>query len=570
MIRNVKSRKKEVTEIKILSKKKNSMRIRAELSSVLGLREGGFFEGCAEKLINLRVRGGALCLRDGISEGPFLRDEIIFAQSVVCGGSSIGFIADKNAMYAVYGHTTNEEPGEPVLFEGVDPENAFVFSTGNHVYLFSSGKFLIFNGAEFSDVFASLHEITVKDNRITRSALSEGVNLLTGKVKISFSPSEETGELIFEEEIESAEDIIFDGEDISSSANISSDKRRLIFSSPISPSGLLTLTVTPKKYAAAENEDISLFCRASSETGECYVCDRERIYRISSDSDGKLFLSSPIFESGRNSIRACFFCSGRLAAAVGGTIGLIENGKLTAIDSEGIRSKDSVCTGGAYAYLNTGEHVTRISFSPSGSSYEVKCTTHDNSFAKREPMTPVCMTYSPFDRSLYSISVKAPYRSKPSLFSLDTQNGVWTEIEGISSPKYCFSLDGSVAVTSGNRLYFIVDGQGGDRTKSESFPIEGRILTCRSDLSLPCERKRVLSASASLSGIIEDFTLTLSADNGESDLFRYENPSYSANVSVFPVCRMNIGRFSFAMIEARLRGYSGAALHDVYIDLKRT
>ena len=78
----------------------------------------------------------------------------------------------------------------------------------------------------------------------------------------------------------------------------------------------------------------------------------------------------------------------------------------------------------------------------------------------------------------------------------------------------------------------------------------------------------MLSASASLGGLCESFTLTLIGDNGREDHFTYESPSYPAETTAFPVCRMNIGSFTFAKIEAKIKGYAGAAVHDVYIDLK--
>ena len=556
---------KEEKDIKKINSMKGRSRVRFELSSAVGLRNGGFYQGCAERLVNLRVKNGALCLRDGIIKGFSLPGEIIFAQSVVCNGSAIGFVSDENEMYAVYEESTNESPGEPVFYSGVRPESSFVFSVGNRIYLFSNGSFYEFDGVEFSEASFGRRVLYKASPRVEREELLSCVNMLSGSTEISFSFSDEVSSVSFGEEITSVLSAKAGEEDIT--ATLGTGGREVTLSRSVRAGETLVLTVVPRSAEGIFDGTPSLIGCAMSDTGECMLYSGECIFRAEADGEG-LFLSYPEFESSRNSIRACFYCSGRLAAAIGNTVGLIEDGRFTAIDSDGISGSDCVCTGGAYAYLNTGSHIIQLSFSPSGSSYDVNCTTLDNSFAKREAHVGVSMAYSHFDSSLYSICLSSPSSGARSLFSLDTQNGVWTEIEGIDSPKYCFALDRSVCVSAKNRVYFITEGRGSDRDADSVYPIEGRILTCASDFFSQADRKRVLSASASLGGLCESFTLTLIGDNGREDHFTYESPSYPAETTAFPVYRMNIGSFTFAKIEAKIKGYAGAAVHDVYIDLK--
>ena len=124
-------------------------------------------------------------------------------------------------------------------------------------------------------------------------------------------------------------------------------------------------------------------------------------------------------------------------------------------------------------------------------------------------------------------------------------------------------------MTHAGSVCFALPGQSYDEDSESAYPISGYAVTCESDLLTQSDKKRLLSASASLSGLISSFSLEITADNGRSDIFTYGSAEYPDEGHAFPVCRMNVGRFSYARMKISLSGYSGAAVHDVYLDMKR-
>jgi len=540
--------------------------VRAELSALIGMKDGGFYDRCAEEIVNLRIRDGALTLRDGISKGFSLSGDIVFAQSVVCNGSTVGFISDSNAMYALHTYTTNEEPDEPVFYSGVYPDRAFVFSTGKNIYLYNEGEFYVFDGADFKAAEFAAPVLFKVSPDVSGDEIGNYTNLLTGVMDVAFTLKEDASFILFEDEVSSVISATIGGEDISERIRI--DGRAVYVDGGIKAGELLTLCIAP---SGAENffpdDERDLIFGVTSDTGEGYVYGRGAIYPVR-DFNGELFISYPVFVSEAKNIKACFFCSGLLAAAVGNSIGLVKNGVFSAISGEGIESRHSVCEGGGCAYLNTGEHIARLSFSLSGSTYDVNYVTTNDSLTERGNHDLIGMTYSPSDRCVYAVMASRYASRTKELYSYDTQSGIWMRTEGIESPSFCLPLDDSFCVTSGKAVYFIVTGQGYDSDFEFSYPIEGRIVLCASDFGVQADKKRLLSASASLSGLCESFTLKVVSDSGMSDSFTYTCDVSPAREAAFPVYRMGIGRFSHASVEASIRGYSGAAIHDVYFDVK--
>lgn len=557
-----------MVDIKIISTNKTGkrrVRVKSELCEITKLKDEGFYSPYAKRIVNMRLRDGAFCLRDGIRKGFTLSGDITFAQSVTCNGTAVGFVSDGDAVYEVLTPTTETEPGEPVFYRGIDDNGSFVFTTGEHIYLYNEGNFYIYNGAEFNSAEFATPVLTCTSGRADIDGIERCTNILNGKIYIKIAPEKDITSFILEDEAISVVSATKGGSDILSSMKLSANGRVISISGGISAGEEVFLTILMKGYDEYLSGTFSPMGGVVSSTGEGYLYTASGIYPIGEEG-GKLILRRAIFTSDTRNIRACFFCGGILMAAVGEHIGMIDDGKFSIVGEYPCAGKNSLCVGGKTAYFCTGEDVARLSYSLSGNTYDIESVHSARLFSGINRYSKVCMQYGHADGCVY-IAIKDRNKSYGELYSFDVQSGVWSMISGIDAPKYCMSLDGGMCITSGAVVYFIVPGDMADSDYDESYPIEGEIVLCESDLSFCGDRKRLISGGAKLSGLCESFSLKYVADSGREDGFTYNSPTRPAKGVALVKKRLNVGAFKYIYISMTLKGRGDAAVHDIFTDI---
>lgn len=547
---------------KITSNKKGA-RLRTNLANIRGQKEHGFYEGCLCELSDMLLRDGALVLRGGIKKLCSLGSDITLAQSVSLGGVRHSFVSDSSAVYSLSLSGTGEATLTPVFDSGMRAPSDFIFSAGANIFAYKDRQFYILGEDGFSVAPICYDSVLSTSLEVPSDELYEKTNLLLGGANIEIIFPEMSNIVSLEDEVYDITSATLDEESILHMISYKGGGIAIPTTANVGSSLKLTV-ITDKIAAALGPSGLTIDGCASSDTGECYAYNDSHIFKLL-NKNGSLFLTMPIFESSAKSIRSCLICAGMPAAAVGFSIGLVKDGGLDTLECERVADKNAICSGGGGLFFDNGHEIVRLKIT--GSAYSTETAIEREGGYKSEDFITEMMVYSEGDKRIYS-PVKRISDGKRLLICADTQSGVCSYITPFASPSFCFMTEEGLCVADGCSLFLMSDDERCDSDGEVTSKIEGRVLFCPSRFGEDCERKRLLSASASLGGEVESLTLTVRADNRRQDSLTYTRKDADSSRAAVVSRRMNVGVFSHADAEAIVKGYAGDSLHDLFFDLK--
>ncbi len=533
------------------------------LSSIIGVKREGFYENCASKIKNLRPAGGTFRLRNGIMKGYPVSGEVKCAQSVNVGGYITSFLVIDRFIYEIEESGYGEEISE-VRYESpyeLNPSEIFFFSVGNEICFFDGKKILKYADSEFLDTEGGIPDVEVKLPYlpfIRKTVTDEGMNLLNGRLHLSFTLPCDTSSVTFESAPAAVDYVYING----------------ALTGGIELSGSVLALPEPRKKG--DNLVISLrysvpqlsahgFISASEESEErAYIHSQSKLFRATSVGGFPVIQRTPLSLSA-GGIKKVFFVSGIPAVAIGAGISVYdeEDGTLRLIDCEGVERASDICPAGGFAFLSTASEILKLTLTRSGEGENLVTVSMKDHFTDRDRRRNLAMAYSRADGCLYTVSESGGVRS---IEVLDTESGVWFSVEGIESPKRLFECADSIVIVNDSSVWFTSPDMDSDYDyeTEEFYPIKGEITLSESFLGDPMGTKRLKYLATTLSGKVASFKLCLSGDNERYDeyLITCEN---SWQKKLFDIFRMNIGRFKSLSLKAILSGYGDACLHDVYI-----
>ena len=165
--------------MKKIKSKNGSTRIRAELSSAVGIKSCGFCENGITELENIIITGEGLRLRDGICLAASIPGEILFAQTLTVQGEAIGFVSDSSSLYAIYPNNSDSYcTAKKVFSHPVSKTNGFLFALGKNAYLCYNNLFYVMKSNGFQRVSSYYPTIYTTGNTISSEQINEHMNLL--------------------------------------------------------------------------------------------------------------------------------------------------------------------------------------------------------------------------------------------------------------------------------------------------------------------------------------------------------------------------------------------------------
>ncbi len=543
------------------SYRKSNSRIRyTALSELSGVRGGGYNENAATSLKNLKPTFGSLRVRNGIERGATLDGGISYAESVNNNGRISAFIVSGSCVYEVSESSGNAEIGEArfISESPLDPERIFFFSAGGETFFFDGERFYRYESSEFLPFDGGLPTADIGRPAlplIPANATKNGRSLLTGRVSVKMTLPCDTSSIVIEEAPLHVDSVIAEGERVEAQSLVGSV---LALPEPRQKGDNLIITLS---YEPESLPSLALRGASDESEGEAYIYSPTALYRFSlSDSMPVMQRVLSLPEGG---LKRAFFSEGSLLLAIGSGISVFdpESGKARLVDCDGVWDKSSICPCGGFAFLATGEEIVRLTVKGSGSGENIDVVSMKDSFSDREKRRFTSMAYSRADRTLYTVSERYGERA---LHALDTESGIWYEIEGSFSPVSVFECSDSVVISDGETLFFTSPEMSADRYGEEYSSIKGEITLSESFLGEVDRMKRLRSVSPALSGLIDAFSLVLRGDNGLSDSYsvRYSTP---VKRNIFESIRMNIGCFKSLTLTAIIEGRDNASLKDIYL-----